>query len=138
MKHFAVIPVKHHSERVENKNFRPFLGDKSLLDLKVEQLQQSGVYTDIFISSDSSRAADCAKKYGVKHIERPRRYCDNLTPWSDVIVEVISKIPIADSDALSWCHVTSPLFFDFANAVGKFDALSDASVPKYNGLFAVA
>jgi CMP-N-acetylneuraminic acid synthetase len=138
MKHFAVIPVKHHSERVENKNFRPFLDDKSLLDLKVEQLQKSGVYTDIFISSDSGRAGDCAKKYGIQLLERSRRFCDNLTPWSEVIVEVISKLPIEDSDAVSWCHVTSPLFYDFAHAASKFDALSDASVPKYNGLFAVA
>lgn len=134
MKHFAVIPVKQHSERVENKNFRSFLGEKSLLDYKVEQLQKSGVYSDIFISSDSIRAADCAKKYGIQHVERSVRYCDNLTPWSEVIVEVISKLPVEEGDAISWCHVTSPLFHDFGRAARKFDALE----PQYNGLFTVA
>src|SRR5262249_49509006 len=134
MKHFAVIPVKHNSERVENKNFRPFFGEKSLLDLKVEQLQDSGVYTEIFISSDSVLAADCAKKYGVKHLERSRWYCDNSTPWSEVIVEVISKLPVHEGDAVSWCLVTSPLFHDFGRAVRQFDSLES----KYNGLFAVS
>ncbi len=134
MRHFAVIPVKNHSERVENKNFRPFFDGRSLLELKVEQVQKSGLFTDIFISSDSGKAADCAKKYGIQHVERSRRYCDNLTPWSEVIVEVISKLPVKEDDVISWCHVTSPLFSDFERAVAKFDALE----PEYNGLFAVS
>jgi CMP-N-acetylneuraminic acid synthetase len=134
MKHFAVIPVKHSSERVDNKNFRPFFGGKSLLELKIEQLQTSGVYTDIFLSSDSPVARECAKKYGVRFIERLPRFCDNSTPWSDVIVEVVSSVPIEDGDALSWCHVTSPLYSDFGSAVRRFEDLPR----KYNGLYAVS
>ena len=32
---YAVIPVKHKSERVKNKNFRPFIDNKSILDIKM-------------------------------------------------------------------------------------------------------
>ncbi|MEQ1879244.1 MAG: hypothetical protein ABL958_21590 [Bdellovibrionia bacterium] len=134
MKHFAVIPVKHHSERVENKNFRPFFEGRSLLELKIEQLRKSGVYSDIFISSDSALAEECAALHGVQHLARPKLFCESGTPWSQVIVEVVSKLPVQDEDAVSWCHVTSPLFWDFERAARTFDSLG----PDYNGLFAVA
>jgi CMP-N-acetylneuraminic acid synthetase len=132
--HFAVIPVKHCSERFENKNFRPFLGGKSLLETKIEQLQKCGAYTDIFISSDSPTARECAKRYGVRFLERSPRLCDNSIPWSEVIVEVVSSTPIGDDDALSWCHVTSPLYSDFKSAVRRFDDMPR----EFNGLFAVS
>ena len=134
MKHVAVIPVKHNSERVENKNFRPFLHGQSLLELKIEQLRKSGVYSDIYVSSDSELARECAAKNDVKHIDRAKRFCENGTPWSQVIVEVVSNLPAGDQDAVSWCHVTSPLFGDFERAARTFDSLG----PDYNGLFAVA
>jgi N-acylneuraminate cytidylyltransferase len=135
MAHFAVVPVKHRSERVANKNFRPFLDNgKSLLDFKIEQLQESGVYSDIFISSDSPSARECAKRCGVRFLERSARACDPNTSWSEVIVEVVESTPIGGEDALSWCHVTSPLFRDFKKAVSQFDDLP----VEYNGLFTVA
>lgn len=34
----VAIPLKTNSERVENKNLRPFIGEKSLFDIKAEQL----------------------------------------------------------------------------------------------------
>jgi CMP-N-acetylneuraminic acid synthetase len=134
MRHYAVIPVKHQSDRLDGKNFRPFVEGKSLLDLKVEQLQRSGVYSEIFISSDSPLARESARVHGVNFLERPPRFCNNAIPWSEVIVQVVSSVAMAEDDALSWCHVTSPLFADFASAARRFEALPR----EYNGLFAVA
>ena len=34
----AIIPVKHESERVKNKNFRNFYKNFSLLEIKIKQL----------------------------------------------------------------------------------------------------
>ena len=56
MKIVAVIPVKHTSERVKSKNFRPFYDGKSLLDIKIEQLMNTTNISDIYISSDSPDA----------------------------------------------------------------------------------
>ena len=44
MKTVAVIPVKHESERVKQKNFRPFDGERSLLDIKIDQLKISNIF----------------------------------------------------------------------------------------------
>ena len=38
MKINIVIPVRNGSRRVPNKNFRSFIEDKSLLEIKIEQL----------------------------------------------------------------------------------------------------
>jgi CMP-N-acetylneuraminic acid synthetase len=60
MRTVAVIPVKHESERVKQKNFRPFDGDRSLLDIKIDQLKKAKIFDEIYISSDSPEARKCS------------------------------------------------------------------------------
>ena len=57
----AIIPVKHESERVKNKNFRIFYKNLSLLEIKIKQLISSKAYDKIIISSNSYHAKQLAK-----------------------------------------------------------------------------
>ena len=106
----AIIPVKHQSERVKQKNFRPFDGSRSLLDVKIDQLKKSHAFDEIYISSDSPDAMKAAADAGVEFIERDDSLCNNEVPWSDVIYEVVNSIPVPESATIAWCHTTSPLF----------------------------
>ena len=45
----AIIPVKHKSERVKNKNFRPFYENLSLLEIKIKQLLSNKIFDKIFL-----------------------------------------------------------------------------------------
>ena len=35
----AIIPIRKNSQRIKNKNFRKFFNNKSLLEIKIEQLK---------------------------------------------------------------------------------------------------
>lgn len=133
-RHVAVIPVKAHSERVKNKNFREFADGLSLLEYKIQQVIRQSCYSEIYISSDSDDAEKVAKIYGLSFIRRSKEYCNNVTPWSDVIYEVARSIPEEDNTILSWCHTTSPLFERYKAARDCFDSL-DSDI--YDGVVSV-
>ena len=52
----AVIPVRQGSQRVKNKNFKPFAG-KSLLEHKIDIIKKLPV-KDIIVNTDSEIAID--------------------------------------------------------------------------------
>ena len=69
----AIIPVREGSERVKNKNIKPFAG-KTLLEIKIESLKRVDGLDDIVVSSDSRLMLDMAKKLGVKTHHRDDYY----------------------------------------------------------------
>ena len=135
MSHYAVVPVKGNSERVESKNFRPFADGMSLTDLKVRQLVESGAFEDVFISSDADEAEAVAARHGATFLRRDPAFCNNVVPWSDVIHHVVESLPIADEDVLCWSQSTSPLFSRFRDAVDTYERVTGEG---YDGIFAVS
>jgi N-acylneuraminate cytidylyltransferase len=133
--HYAVVPVKGRSERVESKNFRPFADGMSLTELKVRQLTESGVFADVFISSDADEAAAIAEKYGVTFIRRDEAFCNNVVPWSDVVYHVVKSLPISEDETVCWSQVTSPLFSRFREAIEAYERRREEG---YNGLLGVS
>lgn len=132
----AVIPVKHQSERVKQKNFRPFDGNRSLLDVKIDQLKKSRAFDTIYISSDSPDASRAAADAEIEFIERDKSLCNNEVPWSDVIYEVVNSIPEPESSTIAWCHTTSPLFDLYEECLEcYYDNLNSG---QENGLVAVS
>ena len=69
----VIVPAKADSSRCLNKNFRPFHKNKSLLDIKIEQLLDAFEPGDIFISSDAEEAKVAAQRYGVEFVLRDDR-----------------------------------------------------------------
>ncbi len=135
MNFFAVIPVKYISERVKSKNFRKFYNNKSLLDILLDKLIKIKSISKIYISTDNEKLK-LNNQYTKKRIEiikRDKKYCNNKTPWSDVIHNVVSNIPINNNDNLMWCHTTTPLFDDYEIALRQYKKNT-----KYNGLVAVS
>ena len=51
------------------------------------------------------------------YLERDIKFCNNVTPWSDVIYEVANSIPEKDKTILMWCHTTTPLFDSYSQAI---------------------
>ena len=132
----AVIPVKHTSERVQAKNFRPFFENKSLLDIKIEQLKSTLGIDSVYVSSDSIYAEDACKRHGVNFLPRDESFCNNVKPWSEVIFAVAESVPVGDDDHIAWCHTTSPNFDCFGEAIE--DYLSVIESGTHNGLIAVS
>lgn len=135
MRVIAVVPVKVNSERVESKNFKPFADGRSLLELKLEHLIEAKCFDAIYVSSDSEQAEAIAKHYGVGFLPRDVNYCNNITPWSEVIHHVVTSIPEPEETHIAWCHTTSPLFSDYADAIAQYKRLDRS---EHNGLMTVS
>ena len=120
MKIVAVIPVKEISERVKNKNFRSFNKNSSLIDLLISKLKKCKDISKIYISSNSELVKKISVKKKCKYLHRDIKYCNNITPWSEVIYHVVDSIPEDDNTILMWCHTTTPMFDSYKEAIKIF------------------
>ena len=126
MKKIAIIPAKKQSSRVPNKNFREFYSGQSLLEVKLEQCQKSGVFDEIFVSSDNLDIESTVLKYGAKLLPREKKYCIDETPWSEVLVSILEQTGARDTDLVAWVPVTTPLFSSFSEAFSKIGGPHDS------------
>lgn len=101
----AIIPVRKGSQRVPNKNFKPF-ANKSLLQIKIESLLQVPEIDEIVINTDSEIAIEMAKKYNIKYHRRESYYasseCNNSEFWQHIAENT-------DGDYLILAQATAPL-----------------------------
>lgn len=105
MKIKALIPVKSGSQRVSNKNIRPFAGS-TLLDIKIQTLLNVKELNGIVVNSNSDEMLEIASKYGVEIVKREERYATNEVSMSDVYVNMAENF---DGDTILFTQVTSPL-----------------------------
>lgn len=111
MNHLAVIPARSGSKGLTDKNIRPLDG-KPLLAYSIEAAQASGMFSEIMVSTDSSRYADIARAYGanVPFLRSEANSGDTTSSW-DVVREVLRGY--CDSgrrfDSVCLLQPTSPL-----------------------------
>ena len=116
----AVIPVKDKSERVPNKNFRPFTDEGlSLLDLTIKKLSALSNLDHIYISTDKENI-EIPKKENITILKRDKIFCNNVTPWSEVIFNVVNSIPEKEDTTILWVHTTTPLFNFYKEALETY------------------
>jgi CMP-N-acetylneuraminic acid synthetase len=128
----AVIPVKENSDRVKSKNLRPF-ADTSLYELKLKQMAEVQGFSNVYISSESEKILDMAKKFGYKTHERDSKYSTSSIPMSDVYSNIASEI---EGEYIAWVNVTNPLapVEAYENAILEFQKLD---LDKYDCLLSV-
>lgn len=127
----AVIPVREGSERIKDKNFKPFAGEKSLLHLKIRQLKEAGCFKAIYISSDSGKARAIAKEESVEFLERGERFCRSDIRWDEVTDHILGTVP--GDPIVAWTMTTAPMFIDYKKAL---DAWAAAGA-EYNSVLTV-
>jgi CMP-N-acetylneuraminic acid synthetase len=86
MKITALLPMKGHSERVPNKNIRPF-ASRPLYHRVAETLQSCNRVESIIINTDSDLIAEDARKNfsKVQIIMRPAELQGDFVPMNDII-----------------------------------------------------
>ena len=109
----AVIPCRKGSQRVLNKNTRPFGGlTYGLLELKLKQLDKVEGVDEIWVSTNDAVVMAAVEAIRVALIKpvildiRPDEYAadDSL----QALIAYLSRT--IDSDIIVWTHVTSPFF----------------------------
>ena len=130
----AIILCKGNSKGVKNKNIKKFSG-KPLMYWTIQSLKESSIIKEIYISSDSDRILNYAKKQKIICIKRPKNLTHSRSQSEDSILHSIKHIK-SDFDYIVFPQVTSPLrpknIFDKSLRYffkKKFDSLFSSNIP---------
>ena len=117
----ALIAVKANSDRVENKNIRPF-ADSNLLEIKLAQIQSLDIFDEVIVSSESDVVLSMCEPFNVTTHKRDSFYATSEVPMSDVY-EYLAKT--VRTEYIAWIPVTNPLVDGqiYKNAVNSFKSM---------------
>ncbi|TEY03979.1 cytidylyltransferase domain-containing protein [Campylobacter sp. US33a] len=139
MKISALIPVRSGSQRVKNKNIRPFAGS-SLLEIKIKQMlriKKAGFIDEIVVNSNSDEMLEIARYLGAKTVKRDEYFALDLTPNEEIYENYAKNL---DCDVVCFCDVTNPLIKDetilraislYKNLEQEFDSVVSANVVRF-------
>jgi len=130
----ALMPMRHNSERVPGKNYRPFGDGRPLFHHMVDVMLACPAVEKIVIDTDSPDIKEqCAEKYPqVLVLDRPEHLKDGATPMNDVLLRDIQEV---QSRFYLQTHSTNPLLRPetLARAIDIFFK----NYPVYDSLFSV-
>lgn len=136
MKHklVALMPMRHSSERVKGKNYRPFGDGQPLFQHMLDVLVTTAGIDKVVIDTDSPIVTEiCARDYPqVQLIDRPAHLRDGATPMNAVLLHDSSQV---ESEFYLQTHSTNPLLSrdTLQRAVDTFFA----NYPIHDTLFSV-
>lgn len=133
MKVIALLPMKAHSERVPNKNFRIF-GDKPLYHHILQVLESSELVEHVLINTDSDCITnDVKKKFSkVTIINRPLELRGDFVPMNKIIEH---DIKLVKDEHFLQTHSTNPLLSK--NTLEKAIVQYFEIMPNHDSLFSV-
>jgi len=125
----ALIPCRAGSERIPNKNTRPF-ADTSLIRIKLEQLSLAPSISKVIVSTDDPVVITACEEFGGTKVEIHER--DPELAHSETTTDELSRYfaNTLDFETLLWTHVTSPFVISevYESALDKyFDGLEEGN-----------
>lgn len=106
----ALIPARSGSKRVQGKNIRPLAGHP-LIAYTICAARQSGIFSSIFVSTDSEEYAEISRSYGAEvPFLRPAEISGDLSPdieWVDFTLRKLREMG-REYDCFSILRPTSP------------------------------
>jgi CMP-N-acetylneuraminic acid synthetase len=133
MKLIALVPMRHHSQRVLGKNYRDLVG-KPLYQHIVETLLAVPEVNEIVVDTDSGPVMDGLNKNFplVKIIVRPEHLRADDVPMNEILIHDTGQYP---ADFYLQTHSTNPLLK--AETISRAIQLLLANYPKSDSLFSV-
>lgn len=127
----ALIPVRSGSERVKNKNVRPFAGS-TLLEIKIHQMLRIPELDGVVVNSNDDEMLDIAQRCGAEIVKRDACFATSSVPINDVYEDIALHF---DADVMVYSNCTNPCISDasvsgaikaFNEHDGDFDSLNTA------------
>jgi len=133
MRVVALVPMRHHSERVPGKNYRPLAG-KPLFHHILETLQQCPSIQAIVVDTDSPTIMAGIRQHfpQVQVIERPQHLCGDDVPMNEILMYDTAQV---EADLYLQTHSTNPLLRSETVECAIQTLL--ARYPAYDSLFSV-
>jgi CMP-N-acetylneuraminic acid synthetase len=133
MKLAALVPMRHHSQRVPGKNYRPLAG-KPLFHHILETLLAVPEIETVMVDTDSEPVMDGVRRLfpTVKLIQRPEHLRADDIPMNEILLYDTAQ---AEADFYLQTHSTNPLLK--AETISCGINIFFAEYPKYDSLFSV-
>jgi CMP-N-acetylneuraminic acid synthetase len=130
----ALMPMRHDSERVRGKNYRPFGDGRPLFHHMLDALLECPEIDRVVIDTDSPTIkGDCAERYpDVVVLDRPQHLLSGMTPMNEVLLHDVTQV---ESEFYVQTHSTNPLLRSetLRRAIGTFFE----GYPGHDSLFGV-
>ena len=133
MKLAALVPMRHHSQRVPGKNYRPLAG-KPLFHHIIETLLAVPEIETVMVDTDSEPVMEGVTRFfpTVKLIQRPEYLRADDIPMNDILLHDTAQVK---ADYYLQTHSTNPLLR--AETISRGIKTFLAEYPKYDSLFSV-
>jgi CMP-N-acetylneuraminic acid synthetase len=129
----ALVPMRHHSQRVPGKNYRPLAG-KPLFHHIIDALLLCAEIAEVVVDTDSEPVIDGLRQYFpmVRILPRPEHLCADDVSMNEVLAYDTSQV---EADFYLQTHTTNPLLRPqtISAAIQKFLAI----YPTYDSMFTV-
>ena len=135
MKIKALVAVRSGSQRVVNKNIRPFAGS-SLLEIKLNQLKRIPNIDGIVVNSNDDKMLEIASNMGCEVVKRDEYYASNQVSMSEVYRNMAENV---NADVIAYINATNPLLNDrtivqaienYKKHISQYDSLNSAHLIK--------
>ena len=129
----ALVPMRHHSQRVPGKNYR-ILAGKPLFHHTVETLLAVPEITEIVVDTDSETVMEGLHQYfpQVKILPRPEHLRADDVSMNNILIHDTSQVP---ADFYLQTHSTNPLLK--AETISRAIQLLYTQYPHRDSLFSV-
>lgn len=111
MGNLAIIPARSGSKGLADKNIRPLAG-KPMIAYTIEAAVQSGIFDEVYVSTDSPAYVEIARQWGasVPFLRDPSLATDTASSW-DVVKSALSTYKAVGRDfaMVTLLQPTSPL-----------------------------
>lgn len=133
MKIVALVPMRHHSQRVPGKNYRPLAG-RPLFEYIIETLLSVRDIDEVLVDTDSEPVMDGLRTRfpSVRIVERPAALRADDISMNEILLHDTAEAP---ADFYLQTHSTNPLLRAGTVERGLQSFLQ--AYPRYDSLFSV-
>lgn len=131
LKTICLIPARGGSKRIPRKNIKKFHG-KPLIAWSINCALKSGIFENIYVSTDDKEIADISQEYGAKvPFLRPKDISDDYATDKDVLNHFLNWYSKTkhDLDILCYLYPTAP-FISQETLIGCKDMLINNNIAK--------
>ena len=129
----ALVPIRHHSQRVPGKNYR-LLAGKPLFHHIITTLLACPEISQVVVDTDSPPVVEGLRQYfpSVRLLVRPEALCADTVPMNEILLYDTSQV---EADLYLQTHTTNPLLRPETISRGIQTLLTN--YPAYDSLFSV-
>ncbi|MCC6259487.1 MAG: acylneuraminate cytidylyltransferase family protein [Anaerolineales bacterium] len=133
MKLAALVPMRHHSQRVPGKNYRPLAG-KPLFHYILETLLAVPEIETVMVDTDSEPVMDGVRRRfpTVQLIQRPQHLLADDVPMNEILLHDTAQV---QADFYLQTHSTNPLLKP--ETISQAIQLLFTNYPNHDSLFSV-